>query len=143
MIAFCGPMPMPSLSPYTRGNLLSSEFSRFKLGSIPVHTGKPSSNRGKWNSHKGLSPYTRGNRSSRAREMAFRRSIPVHTGKPAYIDREGVHARVYPRTHGETSSYKYVARATQGLSPYTRGNLKRKHKDLLLKRSIPVHTGKP
>ena len=52
-------------------------------------------------------------------------------------------SKVYPRTHGETTSFAYCVRSSKGLSPYTRGNLSRPRIDILKKGSIPVHTGKP
>ena len=85
------------LSPYTRGNPRAMEDSPLRLlvmGSIPVHTGKPTRF---W--AKGLSPYTRGNPHLGA--FNLRGSIPVHTGKPC---------KVYPRTHGETIKVKTSGR---------------------------------
>ncbi len=53
------------------------------------------------------------------------------------------HLRVYPRTHGETAIFVFLPQIPYGLSPYTRGNLLKKHRDFKGKGSIPVHTGKP
>ena len=50
---------------------------------------------------------------------------------------------VYPRTHGETSVCNNPRPVVPGLSPYTRGNLKRIDSRGFSPRSIPVHTGKP
>ena len=97
------PMPiMRGLSPYTRGNPEPKGYEIEILGSIPVHTGKPSwvaratpsigvyprthgetSRRDVYSKVvKGLSPYTRGNRVNEVTQDQYRGSIPVHTGKP-------------------------------------------------------------
>ena len=92
---------------------------------------------------KGLSPYTRGNRYCPHPFWKLPGSIPVHTGKPRW-EKEGVPKKtVYPRTHGETFSRKYLLPFLEGLSPYTRGNRAGTAVGNAGKGSIPVHTGKP
>ncbi len=112
----------------------------------------------------GLSPYTRGNRRECGKAGVLEGSIPVHTGKPAFFAPSVAIARVYPRTHGETSAMPSLCASQRGLSPYTRGNhldadrhgqprnglspytrgnLARRRHLFGLRGSIPVHTGKP
>ncbi len=138
------------------------------LGSIPVHTGKPWADVGKKvyprthgetatptvlaNSRRGLSPYTRGNRrlplftAVPGRSIPVHTgSIPVHTGKPFISGPTPLAFKVYPRTHGETRAIPFERpnHPSTGLSPYTRGNLDNTNNDLIVRGSIPVHTGKP
>ena len=151
------------LSPYTRGNLLRRTAQYRRLGSIPVHTGKPISpniflivSRVYPRTHgetqiklrrdcpsQGLSPYTRGNPPADTRMPCCSGSIPVHTGKPVNVVGGLIVKKVYPRTHGETSAQQARGRAEVGLSPYTRGNQKEGERQGSNSRSIPVHTGKP
>ncbi len=91
----------------------------------------------------GLSPYTRGNPLSPACRFHPTGSIPVHTGKPMASLNIGLLEEVYPRTHGETKTLNNISFGTQGLSPYTRGNLLLSRCTHPLVWSIPVHTGKP
>ena len=151
------------LSPYTRGNHDRGPYIRGRIGSIPVHTGKPGPRawhpifgrvyprthgetivsralvRAMW----GLSPYTRGNPSPAGSSKACKGSIPVHTGKPIVIAVPHIHKRVYPRTHGETCAEHGQRVQLWGLSPYTRGNQVQTARRVKFLRSIPVHTGKP
>ena len=149
--------------PRTHGETLSPGTWEIAHRSIPVHTGKPSGSMiaesMRWvypRTHGetilvghlclrfyGLSPYTRGNLMSRPFFNAWMRSIPVHTGKPTILYARVVSYRVYPRTHGETSTASQHAARDGGLSPYTRGNLNRQNLDTNTEGSIPVHTGKP
>ena len=135
---------MKGLSPYTRGNQRAISPYVFRMGSIPVHTGKPlrldpytvkvtvyPRTHGETcldfalgQGGKGLSPYTRGNRFKAARPPVSLRSIPVHTGKPINASGFSFARRVYPRTHGETESNVRSPKGESGLSPYTRGNRK-------------------
>ena len=91
----------------------------------------------------GLSPYTRGNQSLDTSAHLYTRSIPVHTGKPLQKINELRHDKVYPRTHGETTSSCGTISPSRGLSPYTRGNQASAAPVNLSAGSIPVHTGKP
>ena len=132
------------LSPHTRGNRFGHvlDLLNASRGSIPAHTGKPSTRAtrgctckvyprthgetrlqggdacGVW----GLSPHTRGNQSVRVQAADSIRSIPAHTGKPffdlGFFGSQGV----YPRTHGETGRPAAVRIPDGGLSPHTRGN---------------------
>ena len=151
------------LSPYTRGNQRQEESREKRLGSIPVHTGKPYQPLGRFSrsgvyprTHgetrhspsakpkiAGLSPYTRGNPFENVVVPQYSGSIPVHTGKPLSDMPIFLVLRVYPRTHGETLSQLLQGLQNQGLSPYTRGNLINHWEDSPAAGSIPVHTGKP
>ena len=151
------------LSPYTRGNLRPACFTSTKRGSIPVHTGKPipseAGNCDLWvyprthgetlrrslrrKASMGLSPYTRGNRVRLVHPARPKRSIPVHTGKPRKNHVYPLMIEVYPRTHGETLERGSDPGPDDGLSPYTRGNLRMRFPGGRWLGSIPVHTGKP
>ena len=155
--------PGRGLSPYTRGNLDHILTVDEKLGSIPVHTGKPD-DRFKGDQRfevyprthgetralldeasedEGLSPYTRGNLTRRSRSRIVQGSIPVHTGKPGRHRQTVRDVQVYPRTHGETMGLSFFIIAATGLSPYTRGNPPDWPAGYFVIGSIPVHTGKP
>ena len=71
------------------------------------------------------------------------RSIPVHTGEPKKVVDIAAIRRVYPRTHGGTNMTMIILGHTEGLSPYTRGNLEGRMLEMDTYRSIPVHTGEP
>ncbi len=75
--------------------------------------------------------------------LILMRSIPVHTGKPYCRFFSCLYDGVYPRTHGETELLWEEPGSETGLSPYTRGNQHCPRYRPLLRRSIPVHTGKP
>ena len=130
------------LSPRIRGNPSPLVVGQSLIGSIPAHTGKPTSpsrmNSRKWvypraygettpvltkvNGDAGLSPRIRGNRVVDAFNFLICGSIPAHTGKPAgglYHHHVG---RVYPRAYGETKPDSIVSERARGLSPRIRGN---------------------
>ena len=95
-------MYLEGLSPHTRGNRNSGEKSRFEVGSIPAHAGKPYRGPTYWSRCRvyprtrgetaagypvqiyleGLSPHTRGNRKRTAHSGGELWSIPAHAGKP-------------------------------------------------------------
>ena len=142
---YIGAIDEKGLSPYTRGNLPLDRLSDDLTGSIPVHTGKPYHSPHWWNDswvyprthgetaavnaflyhYGGLSPYTRGNPVTMEFSGECAGSIPVHTGKPISFSHFREVVMVYPRTHGETRSRQKLAHTAMGLSPYTRGNLRR------------------
>ena len=151
------------LSPPTRGNprILSRAVRRG--GSIPAHAGEPTPYRG-WArtprvyprprggttqifsrriSVAGLSPPTRGNREEVGGGREGTRSIPAHAGEPACGFGLGRGIAVYPRPRGGTRRRRRAGQRGVGLSPPTRGNLRRGRPDSRLRRSIPAHAGEP
>ena len=151
------------LSPPTRGSPPPRGQLAAKPGSIPAHTGKPSSTgwttstarvyprphgeaepaRSRPAPGRGLSPPTRGSRRRRPRQSRCPRSIPAHTGKPVRRARPVRKSWVYPRPHGEAVPACHQLNVVAGLSPPTRGSRSGRsvHRGRL--RSIPAHTGKP
>ena len=117
MIAFCGPMPMPGLSPYTRGNHCA--FLQNPL--IFWHA-----------------VWCR--LSGRVVACLCRRRVARFDSRHRTAFQ---FTRVYPRTHGETGMFFPTSVSLAGLSPYTRGNHTKTPYPVVLTRSIPVHTGKP
>ena len=133
---------MAGLSPHTRGNRQAKLPTRSRSGSIPAHTGEPRIRRvsgvasgvyprthgGTFSlsipahSGQGLSPHTRGNRPTNGWSVTVLGSIPAHTGEPTSGRSSCLQARVYPRTHGGTSSNALSDCGIKGLSPHTRGN---------------------
>ena len=151
------------LSPHTRGSRGEGADVDADPGSIPAHTGKPTTRwatgtatrvyprthgeaagRGarRWRS-RGLSPHTRG--SLLARRVSRNRlgSIPAHTGKPLFLAKWRLCRRVYPRTHGEAGVGLTPAEWEMGLSPHTRGSPNQGPVRREGQGSIPAHTGKP
>ena len=153
----------PGLSPHTRGNRRSRAGGWPGTGSIPAHTGEPSSTRGRcalsgvyprthggtWDlgwictAYRGLSPHTRGNRPGSAPAAVRTGSIPAHTGEPVSMPGRRWSKRVYPRTHGGTAPSSARFEPRWGLSPHTRGNPIQGQFSSEDVRSIPAHTGEP
>ena len=146
-----------------RGNPRFSPPSRFCIGSIPTHAGKPPSTvtmtvvirvyphacgetrpgTADRPCGRGLSPRMRGNRALTTNFGTHPWSIPTHAGKPEIKPGDVFRVRVYPHACGETVVESPGARLVIGLSPRMRGNL-----DLLAivrsgSGSIPTHAGKP
>ena len=119
--------PRLGLSPHTRGNQLIDTGIPFTIGSIPAHTGKPSTGDGE-ELPGAVYPRTHG-------ETSWRLSIgPTAWG-------------LSPHTRGNLSdSRSWTPPSALGLSPHTRGNLRAIRRNSRLVRrdgSIPAHTGKP
>ena len=151
------------LSPHTRGNRLELRRATAGQGSIPAHTGEPSTRRVPTARRRvyprthggtsggivasllgqGLSPHTRGNHVAKDLKTGFVGSIPAHTGEPGKARYNQADVLVYPRTHGGTSYMGRVLSISQGLSPHTRGNPRRWIRGLPRLGSIPAHTGEP
>ena len=91
----------------------------------------------------GLSPPTRGSLGGAERQPVGERSIPAHTGKPMYARPLAAFTAVYPRPHGEAGAELEVCTPVDGLSPPTRGSLRRVRIARPRTGSIPAHTGKP
>ena len=112
---------------------------------------------------RGLSPRIRGNRRRERRRPQRSGSIPAHTGEPVAMALMGERFRVYPRAYGGTPSSRtraygsgvyprayggtrsmaLVAAATVGLSPRIRGNHVSGDVGVVVRGSIPAHTGEP
>ena len=91
----------------------------------------------------GLSPPTRGNRRA-ARELADKvGSIPAHAGEPIAASVNAGGRGVYPRPRGGTQQNSPRTTGTRGLSPPTRGNLRRVAVIERDEGSIPAHAGEP
>ena len=92
---------------------------------------------------KGLSPHTRGIRLHSRCLGGARGSIPAHAGDPcAAHARRGLN-RVYPRTRGGSADAFVSAFRANGLSPHTRGILRRARRVSGYIGSIPAHAGDP
>ena len=151
------------LSPHTRGNRAPPSNVHQRRGSIPAHTGEPSTCPSPASALKvyprthggtlasaratgparGLSPHTRGNRMADDRVRELRGSIPAHTGEPGRAASEAAGLRVYPRTHGGTAAGLRDQHPWPGLSPHTRGNQLDRYRHTARDGSIPAHTGEP
>ena len=151
------------LSPPTRGSPPGPRWPRPRGRSIPAHTGKPSWSVRRDSSRRvyprphgeanrgpavricgdGLSPPTRGSRPLRAHVGDRQGSIPAHTGKPVEARDRAFLRKVYPRPHGEASPRSPTGQGSRGLSPPTRGSLRRSRGHARNSWSIPAHTGKP
>ena len=70
-------------------------------------------------------------------------SIPAHAGEPPPLAPPAQPPLVYPRPRGGTAKRPGRQWARGGLSPPTRGNLRRRERLLDLARSIPAHAGEP
>ena len=153
----------PGLSPRIRGNHSRAPGAAARTGSIPAHTGEPTTprrrgqspsvyprayggttdstaKRGAW---QGLSPRIRGNLAADDRWSKDTGSIPAHTGEPQAGRCRTSPRRVYPRAYGGTSPLDHVGRVIEGLSPRIRGNLEHRMQANNRRRSIPAHTGEP
>ena len=133
------------------------------VGSIPAHTGEPSTvirpprrtpvyprtHGGTGpvitadSAEMGLSPHTRGNPRHADRAGNAPGSIPAHTGEPPHLVHSKMWIRVYPRTHGGTDPPDPPEDDQPGLSPHTRGNPAIPALQRLPHGSIPAHTGEP
>ena len=162
-VAHCEDLCREGLSPHTRGNRPILRLPRRLGGSIPAHTGEPTSRLPSrtvhWvyprthggtrsansfvRSRSGLSPHTRGNLYFMSPDDIPLRSIPAHTGEPRPVPPRPNRTRVYPRTHGGTSSISCRKSSVSGLSPHTRGNLRVMPDGKRMDGSIPAHTGEP
>ena len=111
------------LSPPTRGNRIPKARTGADIGSIPAHAGEPPAL---------LRAYTRDDGS-----------IPAHAGEPNPGDGLAFDAAVYPRPRGGTWHTHPRRVVLAGLSPPTRGNLRRQHERRLARGSIPAHAGDP
>ena len=131
------------LSPHIRGNRRQNRRDGIAPGSIPAHTGEPSSlfalafllgvyprTYGGTSpaltlavTLSGLSPHIRGNRSAACRCPGTR--------------------WVYPRTYGGTFTDIWGNIALLGLSPHIRGNRSQISRGASRHGSIPAHTGEP
>ena len=151
------------LSPRIRGNLSEVALKVKVDGSIPAHTGKPSSPSrtalfcrvyprayGETSKEipltptaKGLSPRIRGNPPIVTAPAPFTGSIPAHTGKPFAPTYWEEFSRVYPRAYGETQMSLDHRPPPGGLSPRIRGNRQFRTETNARGGSIPAHTGKP
>ena len=91
----------------------------------------------------GLSPPTRGSRGRSSRDVIYPRSIPAHAGEPELDEPLHFRGRVYPRPRGGACNRVWSCAGGGGLSPPTRGSLRRwTHAGTAL-RSIPAHAGEP
>ena len=71
------------------------------------------------------------------------RSIPAHAGEPLLAPLGANRGGVYPRPRGGTYTTAPAAISARGLSPPTRGNLRRLRALGVRERSIPAHAGEP
>ena len=151
------------LSPPTRGSPADHLEHLLGAGSIPAHTGKPSSPCAFMSAIRvyprphgearylpevhdcddGLSPPTRGSQDVMARPRLVLRSIPAHTGKPTPHSGRRAARSVYPRPHGEAFRGPTGPARQRGLSPPTRGSRPDRRLPGHGLGSIPAHTGKP
>ena len=151
------------LSPPTRGNPSKPTSRQAALRSIPAHAGEPRGRKSprpspqvyprprggtrhltvESNGIYGLSPPTRGNRRPNRQRGIRRRSIPAHAGEPPRVEQSQAVGAVYPRPRGGTRKPPNQSRARRGLSPPTRGNLRRPVQPRFRSRSIPAHAGEP
>ena len=151
------------LSPPTRGNPVRGGMRADLTRSIPAHAGEPISDRDRipvstvyprprggtaialtwYGATLGLSPPTRGNHPRRPARRADGGSIPAHAGEPKYIKGFAAPVAVYPRPRGGTAVNGSLLSLKAGLSPPTRGNLKRARRAPTPARSIPAHAGEP
>ena len=151
------------LSPPTRGNLVDGQRRVAMRGSIPAHAGEPGADSletGCWRVYPrprggtqsdlrarpknfGLSPPTRGNLRRSSAAPLPDRSIPAHAGEPSPPASRRACPTVYPRPRGGTLSYSAAIMDAPGLSPPTRGNLRRRGLLAPQRRSIPAHAGEP
>ena len=117
-----GCIPLPGLSPLTRGNLTQRIAREKSIGPIPAHAGEPGSHnfnqsmarayprsRGGTSSCScvgtvggGLSPLTRGNRVCQADACAGDGPIPAHAGEPCSSWLLLPQVGAYPRSRGGT-----------------------------------------
>ena len=91
----------------------------------------------------GLSPPTRGSPREAAGRLCTRGSISPSACLRNCRAWPPVHARVYPRPHGEAIMRGDAPEAPGGLSPPTRGSREPVELPVGLRGSIPAHTGKP
>ena len=151
------------LSPHARGNPMAPAASPAPSGSIPARAGKPSASAsaatGPWvyprtrgetgrfrhrlRARRGLSPHARGNPGRTTPPYHTHGSIPARAGKPHTTQTPLPHARVYPRTRGETSISPCALTAPWGLSPHARGNRGGRRRRSRNRGSIPARAGKP
>ncbi len=112
---------------------------------------------------RGLSPRVRGNPASFGRGEVLARSIPVGAGEPEQQHQKVLELGVYPRGCGGTQRPSDGAKcwlglprgcggtwasmsasaAITGLSPWVRGNLRRRRDADQVRRSIPAGAGEP
>ena len=160
---YAGTMCSVGLSPPTRGNPDGMAATLRPSRSIPAHAGEPTRtapparNSGVYPRPRGgtpgrglrrgrcygLSPPTRGNRLPRALLGICRRSIPAHAGEPRASARDRSAPWVYPRPRGGTAPVGLYRVTLPGLSPPTRGNLRRGVREMVRPWSIPAHAGEP
>ena len=92
---------------------------------------------------RGLSPPTRGNQMRPSIGRRMRGSIPAHAGEPSRRRGRARQRAVYPRPRGGTIIGDALRPPVMGLSPPTRGNLRRHCPDAGTEGSIPAHAGEP
>ena len=92
---------------------------------------------------RGLSPPTRGSRPPQGRKRQPCRSIPAHAGEPTLSPVYSLWLGVYPRPRGGARRGAPLAGRKTGLSPPTRGSLRRTPTPTSGARSIPAHAGEP
>ena len=151
------------LSPHTRGNHLADFRGYRSAGPIPAYAGEPGTEPIYGNTSRayprirggtltrsrlttsvtGLSPHTRGNPALTEAVNRFGRPIPAYAGEPSIASVEWSRLGAYPRIRGGTVWNGPAQKASSGLSPHTRGNL-RKLIDLLKPLGpIPAYAGEP
>ena len=158
----CG-CKLPGLSPPTRGNPPARFSPAGCRRSILAHAGEPRPCRRvpipiavyprprggttpsaiSSSASPGLSPPTRGNPATDDRRAAERGSIPAHAGEPTRVRRAPALHEVYPRPRGGTRAAAMRRGGRRGLSPPTRGNLRKLKAAWHKQWSIPAHAGEP
>ncbi len=161
--AICKRQPQRSLSPRTRGNRHVRCRHPPLFGPIPAHAGQPPSpaaSRMRRRAYprargatfglellrvglEGPSPRTRGNRPHSDGSHSPVRPIPAHAGQPSSWTCPSFRGGAYPRARGATQELPADYPYEEGLSPRTRGNLRRYAHSSGPHGPIPAHAGQP
>ena len=139
------PMRVEGLSPRSRGNRLRPGVAQVRSGPIPALAGEPPCAPGCGAGRRayprarggtggaiavvpdgeGLSPRSRGNPKPHPPPWSWPGPIPALAGEPCTRSGPITGSRAYPRARGGTQSFQRATVFSRGLSPRSRGNLRR------------------
>ena len=129
------------LSPRTRGTVLQSIWSLTLFTVYPRERGEQSGPLNAVWIATGLSPRTRGTDANGVVISSLTRFIPANAGNRSGIGIRGPTTTVYPRERGEQTDHGAVTGALDGLSPRTRGTVRRLRNWRIQRRFIPANAG--
>ena len=154
-------MPLPGVSPHTRGWTHRVRRGARPVLGFPAHAGmdpaacprcRPSSRFPRTRGDgppsrrtsvppRRVSPHTRGWTSRKLSDGSRRRGFPAHAGMDRSTARASTGASWFPRTRGDGPAIALPTWQRDGVSPHTRGWTHQQRHDGLPARGFPAHAG--